>query len=211
MPPNPWSSGSDQVQISPKSGYAPLTVKVSAPALITQMTGSELAVDWGDGANGGLSHTFHSPGAYLVSVTRTGPRKLCGADRIHFTNNYSETINVLDPYPNDPQKYFKNCTEKPSQFFKQDKKTWSNALEVRLSVNIKYPQRLEYFLDWGDGTLEKKEFVPGPRAVLPASSMQFKHTYRERGKYTVRFRSNNYEPAKHAKDVLYYEKLDISI
>lgn len=207
LPQTDWSNR--HYAISPTSGMAPLTVHISTPAQET-MSNLTMNVDWGDESKAsGLSHTYHNPGTYRISIHRTSKGRTCGLDTRWY--NGTEVINVLDPFPNDPKKYFLNCAEKSSRNIKQEKKTWSNPLEVRLSANINFPQCLEYFLDWGDGTLEKKGYKPGPRAVLPASAMQFKHTYKERGNYTIRFRSNNSEPRKHARDVLYYEKLDISI
>ncbi len=211
LPSVDWAKENHSYSINPKSGMAPLTVTVSLSTQIGQIPRKRLFINWGDGScsnQGATSHTYRDPGNYAISIRCSGPSD-CRAPGMIIDS--TDMVTVGDPNINNPERYFVNCIEQSSNNLRLDKKTQKKPLEVGLYANIKNPQCLEYFLDWGDGSLEKKGFTPGPRSVLPATTKSFKHVYKEGGKYTIRFRSNNDEPYKHAKDILYFEKLDISI
>lgn len=103
---------------------------------------------------------------------------------------------------------FAKCLQLPPKYVRLEKQAKSN--KAKLWLTVKLPCNFECCIDWGDGVIEQREAPLRKAGVAPqtkATTKSISHTYKKKGTYKVRLKTNNDEPQKKARDVLYYEAI----
>ncbi len=227
------STNNPTLDVSPLSGKVPLTVVLNGPQeLVSRMKrgraggfDTSYTFTWGTGQGNLdpnkpqiLTHTYNKPGTYYVNASMLRP----GSNDEMIGGVSGTATVVVEGWGNSPSRkgasrstdLFAKCLQLPPKYVRLEKRSKTNPNTIKLWLTVKVPPNFECCIDWGDGTIEQREAPP--RTRMSASQLQettkaVSHTYKKKGRYKVRLKTNNDEPSKKARDVLYYECFDISI
>ncbi len=227
------STNNPTLDVSPLSGKTPLTVVLSGPnELISRMKrgraggfDTSYSFTWGTGQGNLdpnkpqiLTHTYYKPGTYYVNATMLKPGS---DDRMMGTFSGTATVTVEGWGASNGGKVtprnadiFAKCLQLPPKYVRLEKRSRAKPNTIKLWLTVKIPPNFECCIDWGDGTIEQREAPPRTKesiSHLQETTKAVLHTYKKKGRYRVRLKTNNDEPSKKARDVLYYECFDISI
>ncbi|MDX2108455.1 MAG: PKD domain-containing protein [Candidatus Melainabacteria bacterium] len=220
-----------ELNVSPLKGKAPLTVVLSGPQeLVSRMQrgrnggfDTSYSFTWGTGQGNldpripqALSHTYYKPGTYYIGATLLKPGP---SDDMMGSYVGSATVVVegfgsstkQKPQYSDP---FYRCLQMSPKYVRLKKNDKAGSKTATLLLTQKVPPNFEYYIDWGDGCVEQQEAPPRNKNSAHQFSQSTKtisHTYKLKGKYRVRLKTNNDEPSRKARDITYYECFDISI
>lgn len=235
LPPTNWKektspTKNETLDVTPLRGKPPLTVTLNGPQeLVSRMRlgrntrvlfDNSYSFTWGDehtrldpNKPQSVTHTYNKPGTYYVGATFFKP-----TDNDSMRSSYQGSTTVVveglvsgTGKNSDP---FASSLQLPPKYVRLEKQNRSNSNTVKLWLTVKIPPNFECFIDWGDGTIEQREAPPrtaSSATQLRATTKSISHTYKKKGRYRVRLKTNNDEPSKKARDVLYYECFDISI
>ncbi len=227
------NSNNPTLDVSPLSGKAPLTVVLNGPSeLVSRMKrgraggfDTSYSFTWGTGQGNLdpnkpqiLTHTYNKPGTYYIyaSLLKPGP-----SDEMRGAFGGTATVTVegwgtssTGKATNRNRDLFAKCLQLPPKYVRLEKRSKANPNTIKLWLTVKVPPNFECCIDWGDGTIEQREAPPRTKSSalqLQETTKAIWHTYKKKGRYRVRLKTNNDEPSKKARDVLYYECFDISI
>lgn len=236
LPPTNWKQKSTSIKnetldVNPLRGKPPLTVTLNGPQeLVSRMRqgrntqalfDKSYSFTWGDGHTmldpnkpQSVTHTYHKPGTYYVGATIFKPTD---NDSMRSSYQGATTVVVEGSGSSAARKNtdpFAANLQLPPKYVRLEKRSKGNPNTIKLWLTVKVPPNFECCIDWGDGTIEQREAPPrtaSSATQLHATTKSISHTYKKKGRYRVRLKTNNDEPSKKARDVLYYECFDISI